>query len=118
MRVRDEKIVNKVFVFDFRCRTSAPTAFLCLVNINRLGFGVAAVRQRDHDFLARDQVLNTEVAVILDNFRAPLIAKCLANLRELIANDLQQPVRISQNTRKFFNFPQYLFVFAYYFFLF
>ena len=100
MRVGDEQIVDKVLVFDLGCGTSAATAFLRLVDIDRLCLGVAAVRQRDDDLLARDQIFNAEIAVILNDFGAALIAKCLSDFCKLIPNNLQQRIRVRKNTRK------------------
>ena len=64
MRVRDEQLVDEIFVFDLGRRATPTTPTLGLVNIDRLGFRVAAMRQRDDNLCLRNQVLFLEIAVI------------------------------------------------------
>ncbi len=42
--------------------------------------------------------------MVLHDFGAALIAKGIAHGDQLLANDLDQAIRIRQNVRKFFNF--------------
>src|SRR5690606_37939872 len=72
--IGDEQLVDEVFVLDLRGRPAAAAAALSLVNVYRLGLRIAAVRKRYHDFLGQDQVLETQVGMVLDDFRAANIS--------------------------------------------
>ncbi len=106
MRIGDEQLVDEILVLDLRRRAAAPAALLRLVGIDRLRLGVAPVRQRYDDFLARDQILDTEIRLVLHDLGAAIVAECVADFLEFVANDLKQLVGVGQNTRKLFNFIQ------------
>ena len=53
--VRDEQLVDEILVLDAGRRLAAPAAALRLIVGNRLRLGVAAVRQRHHHILGRNQ---------------------------------------------------------------
>ena len=55
--------------------------------------------------------------MILDDLSTSLITVRIANLDQLCLDDLEQQIRIGQDTRKFFNLFQYLAVFLNYFIL-
>ena len=90
--LRDEELVDEVLVLHRRGRLAAAAAALRLVFGDRLRLGIAAVRQRDDDVLLLDQVFDREIRVILDDLGAARVAVLLADVFELGANHLQQPL--------------------------
>ena len=104
MGVGDEQVVDKVFVFYLGCGTAAATAFLGLIDVNRLCLGVAAVRQRNDDFLFRNQVFNAQVRMVLNNLGSPFVAERIANIVQLFLDDVEECIGVRKNIRKFFNF--------------
>ena len=56
VRVRDEELLDEVFVLHRRGRLAAAAAALHLVFGDRLALGVTRVRQRDHHVLRLDEV--------------------------------------------------------------
>ena len=111
MRIGNEQAVDEIFVLHFRCRSTPPAAFLRLIIVDRLSLGIAAVRQRHHDFFLRDQVFGKKVAVVLHYLGTPLIAVRVAHHSQLFADNPQQLVRVRQDNRILINFRQQLFVF-------
>ena len=97
MRVRDEQLIDEVFVLDARGRAAAPAAPLRLIDLGRLRLRVARVRQRHDDGLFGNQILDGQVVVVLDDLRAPLVGIRGADFGELAANDFLQLVGVGQD---------------------
>ena len=104
MRVRDEQLIDEIFVFDLRRRATPATPTLGLVNIDGLRFRVAAMRQRDDNLCLRNQVLILQVAVINIDLSTPLVAISVTDFNQLLADYAKQFIGVSKNSRKFFNF--------------
>ena len=104
MGIGNKQVIDEIFVFYFGGRAAAATAFLRLVDINRLRFGIATVRHRHHDFLFRNQIFDAQIGMVLHNLGAPFVAINVANIRQLCLDDIKQHIGICQNIRKFFNF--------------
>ena len=90
MRVRHEQIVDEVLVLNLGCRPATTTPFLGLVNIDRLGLGIPAVRQRHDNLFLRDQVFHTQVRMILNDFGAPLVAERVPYIFQLATNHVEK----------------------------
>ena len=56
VRVRDEELLDEVFVLDRGRRLAAAAAALHLVFGDRLALGVTGMRQRDHHVLRLDEI--------------------------------------------------------------
>ena len=104
MGVCDEQVVDEVLVLDLGRRAAPSAALLRLVDVDRLRLGITPVRQRHDDLLLGDQVLVTEVGMIVDDFGAALVTKSVAHLGQFVPDDLEEQFRIRQNIRKSFNF--------------
>ena len=97
MGVRDEQLLDEVLVLDRRCGLAAPAAALRLVLGERLALGVAGVRQRHHHVLRLDQVLGGEVEMIAVDLGTARIAVGVADLEQLAAHHLRQPLGARQD---------------------
>jgi four helix bundle protein len=64
VRVGDEEFVDEVLVLHLGRRPAPAAAALRLINVQRLGFRVTTVRQRDNDFGLRDQMRRAAVSVM------------------------------------------------------
>jgi hypothetical protein len=117
VRVRDEQLIDEVFVLDARRRTAATAAPLGLVGLGRLRLRIARVRERDHDGFFRDEILDGEVVVVLDDLRAPLVGVSRAHFRELATDDFLQLVGVGEDLEELLNTVYQLAVFSGYFVL-
>ena len=106
MGIGHEQLIDKILVLDARSCFAAPAAALRLVIGNRLGLRVAAVGQRHHHVLRRDQVFNAEIFVIGDDLGAPLVGKRVANVFELFADHVEQALRPRENVGEVANLHQ------------
>ncbi len=104
MRVRDEQLVDEVLTLDLGSGAPAPAPTLRLIAVKALRFGIAAVRDRHDDILFRDQILNRQFVLELDDLGAPVVAVAFTHLRELAANHGHQLVGVREDLSKFFNF--------------
>ncbi len=97
VRVGDEQLLDEILVLHRGGRLAAPAAALRAVLADRLRLGVAAVRQRDHDVLRRDQVFDREVGFVVLDARAARVAVLVADLQQLVADHLQQALRARED---------------------
>ena len=99
MGIRHEQVVDEILILDFRRRTPTPAALLSLVDVDRLGLGIAAMGKRHHDFLLRDQVFDAKIGVILHDFGPTLVAKCVPHIGQLATDHIKQQIGIGQDIR-------------------
>ena len=105
--VRDEQLVDEVLALDLRRRPSAAAAALGLVAVEPLGLRVTAVGDRHDDVFHRNQVLDRQLVLELDNFGAALVAVALAHLvRALHGSPAISLSGSVKNLSKFFNIYQ------------
>ena len=97
MAVRDEQLVDEVFVLDGGRTLAATASTLGLVVRHGLGFCVAGMRQSDHQILPLDQVLDGHVRLIGDDLGTTLVTISGFHRREFFANDFQQPLRARED---------------------
>ena len=100
MAVGDEQLVDEVFVLDRGRHLAAAAAALGLVVRHRLGFRIAGMRQRHHEILPLDEVLDGHVRLVGDDLRAALVAIGGLHRGEFLADDLQQPFRAREDVAK------------------
>ena len=86
MRVRDEQLLDEVFVLDRGGRLAAAAAALRLVLGDRLRLRIAGMRQRDHHVLRLDQVFGGQIEMVAIDLGAARVAVLLADLDQLVAD--------------------------------
>ena len=87
-----EQLLDEVLVLDCRRRLAAAAATLRLVFGERLRLRVAGMRERHHDVLRLDQVLGGQIQMIAVDLGAARVAVLLADLDQLVAHHLRQPL--------------------------
>ena len=88
--VGHEQLLDEILFLHAGGGFPAPTAPLRLVGVQRLRLGVPAVRERDDPVFLRDQVLQRQVDLRLDDLGPPFVAELVANFLEFVANHRQQ----------------------------
>ena len=82
--------IYEILVFGGSGGLALAASTLRLINIQRLGLGVARVRERDHHILLSDQILGGEIELIFQNLGTARIPKLVDDLRQLLSNHLHQ----------------------------
>ena len=97
--MRDEQPLDEV-VFLHRGGHGRGAAALRAVIGERLRFHIAAVRERDHHVLRRDQVLDGDVLSDGDNLALPLVGEIFLQLAELVLDDFDDARRLRQDVEQ------------------
>ena len=79
MRRGDEQLRDEVFVLGRRAGDAAAAALLRAVRGHRVALDVAAVRDGDDHVLFGDQLLDGDLALVVDDLGAALVAELLAD---------------------------------------
>ena len=108
MRIGDEQLVDEVLFLHRGRGLAAPAAPLRLVRRHRLGFRIAAVRQRDDDVLLLDEVFERQIRMKLDDLGTTLVAVLRLDVFELGANHRQQPFRPREDVAEILDLQQQL----------
>ena len=90
VRRRDEDVGQKILVARAHPDPALAAAALVAVLRQRRALDVSGVADRDGDILVGDQILDAEIALRLDDLRAPFVTVRLAHLPQLVDDDLQQ----------------------------
>src|SRR4029077_19937212 len=112
VRVRDEQLIDEILILDSSGGSSAAAAALRSISLGRLRLRVARVREGHDDLLVGDQVLHREVGVVLDDLGAALVRIEIADLGELVADDLLELLGARQDLKEFLNIVYQLTVFT------
>ena len=110
--VGHEQLVDEILILDAGGGLAAAAAALRLIVGDRLRLGITAMRQRHHDILGRNQIFSGEIFVIDQDFRAALVAECVADEFQFLADHLEQPLRPREDVRQIADLFQQLLVFA------
>ena len=97
MRVGDQQAPDSVGLAHRHAGDATAAAALDAVGLQRQALDVAAVGQRDHRLLVRDQVFFAEVLdLLLDDLRAPLVAVALLDVLGLFDDQEVDLARVGQ----------------------
>ncbi len=112
VRVGHEQLIDEVLVLH-SCRGPAATsAALGLIGPRGLRLGIAGMRERDHHRLFRDQVLDGQVVIVLDDLGAPWIGILRTHFGQLVADHALQPIGTCQDLEEIVNTVYHLIVFV------
>ena len=100
MGVRDEQALDEVVLAHRGRLPAAPAAALRAVVRHRLRLDVARVRERDHDVLRRDQILDGDVLGVEHDLASALVGVLRLDRRELLADDRGDPRRLGQDVEQ------------------
>ena len=100
MRVRDEQALDEVVLLHRGGGLAAAAAALRLVLGERLRLDVAAVRERDHHVLRRDQVLDRDVLGHRHDLAAAPVAELGLQPGELVGDDLRDARRLGEDVEE------------------
>ncbi len=98
VRRRDEEVADEVLLA--RAHPDAPFAAAALAAIrrDRGALDVAGVAHRDRHVFLGDQILDVQLArLAFDDLRAPLVAVALADVLQLVDDDLHQQALAREN---------------------
>ena len=112
VRVGDEQLVDEILVLDRRRLLAAPAAPLGAVIGQRLGLDVAAVRERHHHVLRRDEVFDTEFLRVQHDFGTALVAELVADGRQFADDDFGDALRTGQDVEQVEDLGHHVLVFA------
>ena len=108
MRVGNEQVIDEIVFLDRRRLLAAPAAPLRAVVGQRLRLDVAAVRQRHHHVLRRDEVFDPEILRIGFNLGPTLVAELGTNRCQFFDDDLADPLRPRQDVHEVGDFLEQL----------
>ncbi len=100
MRVGDEQPLDEVVFLGRGGHPAAPAASLRAVVGERLGLGVAAVRERHHHVLRRDQVFQGNVFGDGHDLASARVAEILLHLGQLLGDDRDHAGRLVENVQQ------------------
>ena len=100
MGVGDKQLIDEILVLDRRRQLAATAAALGAVIGQRLGLDVAAVRQRHHHVLRRDEILDAEFLGVQDDLRAALVAELVADGGQFGDDDFGDAFRTGQDVEQ------------------
>ena len=90
VRIRDEQLIDEIFIFDSSRSLAAAAAALCLIRGNRLCLGVATMRQRHDHVFRSNEIFNGKIFVIGDDLGAACVGKGLADVLQLLADYIEK----------------------------
>ncbi len=99
VRRRDEEVADEVLFARAHADAALAAAALRAVGRDRRPLDVAGVRDRDRHVLVGDQVLDAELAALLDDLGAALVAELLANRLQLVEHDAASAALRSRGSR-------------------
>ena len=108
VRIGDKEVIDKIVILDRRGLLAAPATPLRAVVGQRLGLDVAAMRERHHHVLRRDEVLDAQILGVEFDLRTTLVAELGANGFEFLADDLADPFRSGEDVHQVGNLLQQL----------
>ena len=91
VRRGDEELRDEVFVLGRRAGDAAPAALLRAIGGHRVALDVAAVADGDDHVLVGDQLLDGDLALVVDDLGAARVAELLADGGQLVLDHLHQP---------------------------
>ena len=90
VRRGDEELRDEVLVLGRRAGDAASAALLRAVGGHRVALDVAAVADGDDHVLVGDQLLDGDLALVVDDLGAALVAELLSDLGELVVDHRHQ----------------------------
>src|SRR6185312_13808195 len=97
VRRGDEELRHEVFVLGRRAGDAAPAALLRAVGRDRVALDVAAVADGDHHVLVGDQLLDGDLAFVVDDLGAALVGELGADGGQLLLDHRHQPAFARQD---------------------
>ena len=92
----DEEVLDVVLVLHPHPGDADPAAALLAVGGQRQRLDVAGLGDRDHHLLVLDEVLDVEVVLGERDLRAPVVAVALADLAQLVLDQLEHLVLVAE----------------------
>ena len=106
MSAGDQKVFNKIFIFNRCCRLAHTAATLRLIIAQWLSFGIAAVRNGNNTVFFGNQVFNSKVMQRFNDLCATLITKLFDHGFEFFTNNGHQASQVTKNILVFSNLFQ------------
>ena len=100
MAVCDQQMFDEIFILHGGCCPTPATSPLSLIGIKWLRFGVTLMRDRDHQIFFRDKVFDRQVFLSTEDLAATIVAVCLTNFGEFLAQHLLQALARTENILK------------------
>src|SRR5690606_35362920 len=97
VRVGHEQVTHDVLVARLHADQALAAAALLPVLVERRPLDVAGIRRRDHDVFVGDEILDAEVAAILDDVGPARVAELLLHLPQFVDDDLHQQLVVRQD---------------------
>ncbi|MNV72517.1 hypothetical protein D3C71_1656140 [compost metagenome] len=106
MGVAHEEMLHKILILGIHTDNAAASALLAAVGADRQTLDVTSMCNRNDNLFTRNQILVENAFFSNRDFSTAVIRILIPNLLQLIADDLQHEMLISQNLAVLRNFSQ------------
>ncbi|MNE55889.1 hypothetical protein D3C80_1507570 [compost metagenome] len=112
MGVAHEEMLHKILILGIHSDYTASAPLLAAVRADRQTFNVAGVCNRNNDLFTRNQILIQNTFFTHRNFSPAFVGIFIADFLQLVADNLQDKMLVSQNFLVLGNFGYQLVIFV------